>query len=86
MSYTLPEVVRIVQTYHELESAAKDFLFISSAALKNKDSKIKSAQKTLTALESYKKLPLEVRKELEKDKHSHVSNIEALEKLCRSSL
>jgi hypothetical protein len=72
--------------YHEIESEAKNFLFISSAAFKDKSHKTKSAQKVLDAIEEYKKLPLELRNELERNKNNHVSKIVELEKLCRGAV
>ncbi len=80
------EMAQMMRVYHQVESAAKDFLFISASAMKNKEHAVKSAQATLRTLENYKKLPLEIRKELEKDKSSHVSKIVELEKLCKEVL
>jgi hypothetical protein len=83
MAYELKEIVNFMQIYHNLESKAMDFLSISAGALKNKSYKIKSAQTTLNALKEYKKLPLELRKELEKDKMAQVSKIIELEKAAK---
>jgi hypothetical protein len=80
MAYNLAEISRMIKVYHEVETAANIFLFQSSFAVKHKKG---GAERTLKAIEEYKKLPQEVRNELEKDKEAHVSKIIELEKLCR---
>ena len=86
MSYELTEVAKMMKVYSTLEAEAKNFLFISSYPMKNKDHKIKTALATLRAIEEYKKLPQEIRKELEKDKASSANSITELEKLCKEAV
>lgn len=86
MAYKSKEVIQMLRIFKELESKAKDFLFLSAFPMKNKEQKVKSATATLKAIEEYKKLPLEIRKEVEADKNNHVSKIEELEKLCKEAI
>ena len=86
MAYELKDVLHIIQVYNNLESKIKDFLFISAAALKNKEHKIKSAEILLIAIQEYKKLPTPIRNELEKDKQLNVHKIIELERLCQNAL
>jgi uncharacterized protein Yka (UPF0111/DUF47 family) len=80
------ETVQYMKVYSKFESAAKDFLFISSYPMKDKTHKVKSAKALLDAIEEYKKLPLELRTELENDKSSNASQINQFEKLCREAI
>lgn len=86
MTYSTKEIAKMMKVYAELEIEAKDFLFISSASLKNKEYVIRSAQKTIKAIEAYNKLPLEIRKELEMDKNMAAGKIIELEKLCKKTI
>jgi hypothetical protein len=86
MAYELNEVLNMLLVYHEVESQATEFLSFSAFAMKHKEHKIKSAQRTLKAIEEYKKLPSEIRKELEKDKNNNVSRIIGLERLCKETI
>ncbi len=86
MAYELKEVLNILRVYLKIETEANKFLTISAFPMKNKAPKVKSAQTTLKAIEEYKNLPIEVRRELENDKSTHVSNIAELERLCRAAI
>lgn len=86
MAYEINEVAEMIKIYNNLESKIKDFLFISAAALKNKEHKIKSAEALLIAIQDYKKLPIKIRDELEKDEKLNVHKLVELEKLCREAL
>ena len=86
MDYSLKEISDIAKVYHEVEITARDFLFISASAMKNKEHQKKSAEKVLEAIEKYNQLPKEVRKELEKDTSANVSKIIELEKLCNKTI
>jgi uncharacterized protein Yka (UPF0111/DUF47 family) len=86
MKYDLKDVVNMLRIYHQVESEAKFFLSLSAFASKHKEQTIKSAQRTLAAIEEYKKLPQELRSELEKDKGTNVSQITELTKLCKQTL
>jgi len=86
MTYELDEVVDMLRMFHAVESEAKIFLLIVSFPMKKKDQRVKSAQKTLKAIEDYKKLPGEVRRELETDKNNHVSKIVEIERLCHEAI
>ena len=86
MSYEIGDVLKFLKVYHEMELEANNFLFISAYPMKNKDSKISSAQKVLRAIEEYKKLPLKIRKALENDKTTHVSKLVELERLCKEAV
>lgn len=83
MAYESNEIIGFMKIFHELESVAKDFLYLSAWGMKYKDKIKESAKKTLKAIEEYKKLPEEVRKELEKDKNTYSSRIRELEKACK---
>jgi predicted enzyme involved in methoxymalonyl-ACP biosynthesis len=54
--------------------------------MKDKTHKVKSVKALLDAIEEYKKLPLELRAELEKDKSSNASRISQFEKLCNEAV
>lgn len=82
MEFETKEIARMMKVYTRAESEIRDFLFISSYPMKNKDRNIKSAQTTLVAIEEYKKLPVELRKELEDDKNAYVSKVDEIERLC----
>lgn len=82
MEIEIMDLVEYMQIYHNAENEAAKFLTISAYAMKNKTSKIKSAQSTLKAIEEYKKLPEELRVELEKNKDSYLHNINEVERLC----
>ncbi len=86
MAYEIKEIVQMMKVYHTLESEAKDFMFISAASMKNKDYKIKRAETLLKAIEEYKKLPNELKVELEKDKTTTAYKIVELEKLCKEAI
>lgn len=86
MTYELTEVTKMMKVYSIFEAEAKNFLFISSYPIKNKDNKIKTALATLKAIQEYKKLPQEIQKELEKDKNSAANSITELEKLCKQAI
>ncbi len=86
MSYENSELPKIMKAYHEVESELRDFLSISAFALKDKTYKKKKAESSLKAIAEYRKLPKELRQELEKDKDAYVSNIDQVEKLCKESL
>jgi hypothetical protein len=86
MTYELKNIIKMMKIYSEVESEAKNFLFISAYPLKNKDQKVKIAHSTLKAIENYKKLDNEVRMELENDKNTNVSKLIELEKLCREAI
>ena len=85
MTYELKDVLNMLRVFHEVESETKDFLYLSAFGMKYKDKIIKSAQTTLKAIEEYKKLPIELRKELENDKSTYVSKIIELEKACKKA-
>jgi hypothetical protein len=82
----LEETVQYMKVYSKFEAQAKEFLFISSYPMKDKSHKIKSAKALLDAIVEYKKLPLELRAELEKDKSSNASQINQFEKLCNEAI
>jgi uncharacterized protein Yka (UPF0111/DUF47 family) len=86
--YELKDIVKFMKAFHEIEACAKDFLYLSAFALANKykDKIVGSAQGTLKAIEEYKKIPPELRKELENDKSTFVSKITELEKECRKAI
>ncbi len=86
MSYDLQDVLHMLRTYHLVELEAEKFWFIAAFPRKDKAQKVKSAQTVLNAIEEYKKLPLELRKELEKDKSAHVSKLVELERICKESI
>lgn len=83
MAYNEKEIVKMMKVFHAIESEAKDFLYLSAFAMKYKDKIKESAQKAILAIEEYKRLPLEIRKELERDTTSYVNKINELEKACR---
>lgn len=83
MTYELKEVLNMLHVYARVESEAKNFLFLCGFAMKNKEPQLKSAQKTIIAIGEYKKLPSQLRKELEKYHSTSVSKIIELEKICR---
>ncbi len=84
MDYKLSEIAEMMKIYVRAEAETKDYLFLSASSMKNKEPKIKSAQRTIKAIEEYKKLPLELRKEIEKD--TNMSRIEMIEKLCQETI
>ena len=86
MTYELTEVLNISRVFHQVESEAQIFLSISAFAMKNKAHSVKSALATLRAIEEYKKLPSELRKELENDKSASVSKIVEIERLCKETI
>jgi hypothetical protein len=86
MSYELSETLKMIKVYHELESAAQEFLFISGFALKHKEKRFKSAQRTLKAIQEFKKLPIELKNELEKEPDTYAKSIIDLEKLCKKAI
>ena len=83
MNFELNNVVKMILIFNKAETEIKNFLFLSASALKNKEYKIKSAENTLSAIENYKNLPVELRKELEKDKTGNINKIIEIEKLCK---
>jgi hypothetical protein len=83
MPYETAEIVKMMQTYNELESAAKDFLFTAGFASKHK---AQSAQKVLKAIEEYKKIPTEIRMALEKNPNSSLKSLAELERLCKKAV
>jgi hypothetical protein len=86
MTYELKDVLKMLRVYHGVESEAEKFLTVSSFAMKNKEYKEKCAESTLKAIEEYKKLPIELRKEIEKDPSTNVSKIIEIEKMCRDAI
>lgn len=86
MAYELKDVLNMLRIYHWVELEAEKFLSISAYAMKRKDFEKKSAESTLKAIEEYKKLPIELRKEIEKDPSTNVSKIIELERLCRRAI
>jgi hypothetical protein len=86
MTYESKEVLNMLKVFHCVESSAKDFLFLSAFAMKYKDKIVKIAQTTINAIEEYKKLPVELKKELENDKSNYVSDIIELEKACKKAI
>lgn len=86
MGYQLGEIAEMMRIYNRVEAEAKDFLFISSSALKNKEYQVKSAKSTLAAIEEYRKLPIELRNELEKNKSAYVKDIAQLENACNAAI
>ena len=86
MAYETKEFLKMMKTYHEVESQAKDFIYLSSWAMKYKDKIKVSAENTLKAIEEYKKLPEEIRKEIEKDKSLYVNKIDELENACKKAM
>jgi hypothetical protein len=84
--YKLKDLPNILKAFHNVELEAKDFLSFSAFAMKYPEKIIKNAKTTLKAIDEYKKLPLELRKELENDKNNYVSNIIEIEKICKKAI
>ena len=82
MEINILELANFMKIYRNVEMEAGKFLSISAYAMKNKSLKKKSAESTLKAIGEYKKLPTEIRAELEKDNENYVSKIDEVERLC----
>jgi hypothetical protein len=83
MAYETKDILNMIKTYHEVEICSKEFLLYAAWGMKYKEKIAINAIALLKAIEKYKKLPEEIRNELEKDKNNHVSNIIELEKACK---
>ncbi len=56
MPYEVEETVHLMRVYHSVEKEARDFLSITAYAAKNKEHRLKSAERTLKAIEACQEL------------------------------